>query len=70
LILGKAVMKAIALGLGEDENYFDGMINESFWVMRVIGYPPLQSEEEGSISCGEHTGNNDFWCKLTKITGV
>jgi isopenicillin N synthase-like dioxygenase len=56
LVLGKAVMRAIALGLGEDEYYFEGMVNESFWVMRAIGYPPLESSEDGGISCGEHTG--------------
>ena len=56
LILGRAVMSAIALGLGEHEDYFEGLVNESFWVMRAIGYPPLQSGDEGGISCGEHTG--------------
>jgi isopenicillin N synthase-like dioxygenase len=53
--LGQAVMRAIALGLGEQEEYFQGMVNESFWVMRAIGYPPLESDE-GGISCGEHSG--------------
>jgi isopenicillin N synthase-like dioxygenase len=56
LILGRAVMRAIALGLGEEEYYFDKMVDKSFWVMRAIGYPPLQSAEDGGISCGEHTG--------------
>jgi isopenicillin N synthase-like dioxygenase len=56
LVLGKAVMSAIALGLGEHEEYFEGLVNESFWVMRAIGYPPLESVDEGGISCGEHTG--------------
>jgi len=27
--------------------------------MRAIGYPPLQSAEDGGISCGEHT---DYGC--------
>jgi isopenicillin N synthase-like dioxygenase len=56
LVLGRAVMHAIALGLGEKEDYFDGFINESFWVMRAIGYPALESQDDGGISCGEHTG--------------
>jgi isopenicillin N synthase-like dioxygenase len=59
LVLGGAVMSAIALGLGEREDYFEGLVNESFWVMRAIGYPPLQFEEKGGISCGEHTGNEN-----------
>lgn len=58
LKLGEAVMRAMALGLGEREDYFQGMVDRSFWVMRAIGYPPLESEE-GGISCGEHTGIND-----------
>ncbi len=57
LRLGQAVMRAIALGLGEQEEYFQGMVDRSFWVMRAIGYPPLESED-GGISCGEHTGIN------------
>lgn len=63
LRLGEAVMRAIALGLGEQEDYFQGMVDKSFWVMRAIGYPPLESED-GGISCGEHTGirNNEIIC--------
>ncbi len=30
-------------------------IDDSFWVMRVIGYPPLPQGAEG-ISCGAHKG--------------
>jgi isopenicillin N synthase-like dioxygenase len=56
LVLGQAVMRAIAVGLGEQEDYFLGMVNKSFWVMRAIGYPPLESDNEGGISCGQHTG--------------
>ena len=56
LVLGGAVMHAIALGLGEKEDYFDEWISEPFWVMRAIGYPPLETQDDGGISCGEHTG--------------
>jgi len=56
LSLGQAVMRAIALGLGEEEDYFIGMVDRSFWVMRAIGYPPLRTENFDGISCGEHTG--------------
>jgi isopenicillin N synthase-like dioxygenase len=62
LALGNAVMRAIALGLGEQEDYFEPLINESFWVLRAIGYPPLQSQEDGGISCGEHTGKYVLSC--------
>eukprot|EP01088_Endostelium_zonatum_P015575 TRINITY_DN3887_c0_g1_i3.p1 TRINITY_DN3887_c0_g1~~TRINITY_DN3887_c0_g1_i3.p1 ORF type:complete len:313 (+),score=64.76 TRINITY_DN3887_c0_g1_i3:192-1130(+) len=65
--LGSAIMSAIALGLGHPENYFEekGLIDNSFWVMRIIGYPPLQgaTQEDVGISCGEHT---DYGC-LTMV---
>ena len=56
LDLGQAVMRAMALGLGEDEGYFQEFVDQSFWVMRAIGYPPLEPVEDGGLSCGEHTG--------------
>ncbi|ORY28157.1 Clavaminate synthase-like protein [Naematelia encephala] len=60
-ILGEAVMHAMADGLGlDDKEWKDlwGLVNDSFWVMRVIGYPPLPPGAEG-ISCGEH---KDYGC--------
>jgi isopenicillin N synthase-like dioxygenase len=62
LVLGKAVMRAIAVGLGVSEDYFQGMVDESFWVMRAIGYPPLENGDDGGISCGEHTGESYVTC--------
>jgi isopenicillin N synthase-like dioxygenase len=62
LELGRTVMKAIALGLGVREGYFDEYVDESFWVLRAIGYPPLEAVDEGGISCGEHTGRNPVAC--------
>jgi hypothetical protein len=36
------VMRAMALSLGLPENFFDAqLIDDSYWIMRVIGYPPL-----------------------------
>jgi isopenicillin N synthase-like dioxygenase len=56
LALGRVVMRAFAVGLGlERENFFEGFVDESFWVLRAIGYPPLENDNDG-ISCGEHTG--------------
>ncbi|KAG9306543.1 hypothetical protein G9A89_004740 [Geosiphon pyriformis] len=60
--LGQKVMSAIALGLGLEENFFVPFLDDSFWVMRVIGYPPLQSSNDNDrvgVSCGEHT---DYGC--------
>ncbi|WVW85965.1 hypothetical protein I302_108003 [Kwoniella bestiolae CBS 10118] len=60
-ILGWAVMHAMADGLGMKEQEWGelgGMVQDSFWVMRVIGYPPLPNGADG-ISCGEH---KDYGC--------
>ncbi|PKK79963.1 Clavaminate synthase-like protein [Rhizophagus irregularis] len=60
LKLGALVMSAIALGLGLEENYFEKFLEESFWVMRVIGYPDLKNiadKDRVGVSCGEHTGD-------------
>jgi len=59
--LGFVVMEAMAHGLGlNEEEWLDlkGKIDDSFWVMRVIGYPPLSNEADG-ISCGAH---KDYGC--------
>nr|KAJ3418350.1 hypothetical protein HK105_000020 [Polyrhizophydium stewartii] len=58
--VGEAIMHAMAFGLGLDENFFDSRMDDSFWVMRLIGYPPLDPAADGvGISCGEHT---DYGC--------
>nr|KAJ3414251.1 hypothetical protein HK105_001851 [Polyrhizophydium stewartii] len=58
--VGEAIMHAMALGLGLDEHFFDSRMDDSFWVMRLIGYPPLDPAADGvGISCGEHT---DYGC--------
>ncbi|CAG8794368.1 22000_t:CDS:2, partial [Dentiscutata erythropus] len=56
--LGAKVMSAIAMGIGLEHDYFAEFIDDSFWVMRVIGYPPLNSAnglDRVKYSCGEHT---------------
>ncbi|KAK3046326.1 hypothetical protein LTS18_013393, partial [Coniosporium uncinatum] len=60
--VGTAVVRAMgmALGLeGEDAEVFVEATRRSFWVMRMIGYPPLQDGGEEGVSCGEHT---DYGC--------
>jgi hypothetical protein len=46
----------MAVGLGmtaEEWKELKSQVNESFWVMRVIGYPPLLNDYDG-FSCGAH----------------
>eukprot|EP01097_Dermamoeba_algensis_P007698 TRINITY_DN4913_c0_g1_i1.p1 TRINITY_DN4913_c0_g1~~TRINITY_DN4913_c0_g1_i1.p1 ORF type:complete len:320 (-),score=67.16 TRINITY_DN4913_c0_g1_i1:36-995(-) len=57
--IGGELMRALALGLNFEENYFiDNFTSDSFWVCRIIGYPPISTASgvKGvSYSCGEHT---------------
>ncbi|KAH7885384.1 hypothetical protein F5I97DRAFT_1937605 [Phlebopus sp. FC_14] len=59
--LGIIVMEAMAVGLGmsnEEWKELRGQVDDSFWVMRVIGYPPLPNSHDG-FSCGAH---KDYGC--------
>ncbi|GAA5826276.1 hypothetical protein JCM3770_001668 [Rhodotorula araucariae] len=65
-ILGYALMEATAMALGVD---VDGesdewtrmkqWVEDPFWVMRTIGYPPLPADAEG-VSCGAHKDYGNF----------
>ncbi|KAH4307910.1 hypothetical protein HBH64_034600 [Parastagonospora nodorum] len=71
--VGEALVHAmgVALDLGppgsdnpEDEEVFVRKCKDSFWVMRMIGYPPLPSPQtpgtdDAQFSCGAHT---DYGC--------
>ncbi|BGO90317.1 hypothetical protein NBRC10512_005560 [Rhodotorula toruloides] len=59
-VLGYALTEATALALGIDvEGDSDewrkmrAWVEDPFWVLRTIGYPPLPADAEG-ISCGAH----------------
>lgn len=59
--LGMIVMDAMAAGLGlseEERKQLCGQVDDSFWVMRIIGYPPLPNDDDG-FSCGAH---KDYGC--------
>jgi hypothetical protein len=54
VFLATEVVRALALALGVDEKIFTSRIEEPFWNLRVLGYPP---HPEGNIAgIGEHTG--------------
>jgi len=59
--LGLIVMKAMALGLNMSPEEWEALrkqVDDSFWVMRAIGYPPLPNNDAG-FSCGAH---KDYGC--------
>ncbi|TFK40646.1 Clavaminate synthase-like protein [Crucibulum laeve] len=60
-ILGLIVMEAMADGLRMTPDEWKDLrsqVDDSFWVMRVIGYPPLPNDHDG-FSCGAH---KDYGC--------
>lgn len=48
--LGAALLRGIAIGLQLPQDYFAeslASIDGSYWVLRVINYPPLQQQDPG-----------------------
>ncbi|KAK8034792.1 Clavaminate synthase-like protein [Apiospora rasikravindrae] len=80
--VGEAVMRALgfALELGDPE-FFVGATRDSFWCLRVLGYPPLppafrkkedkietqddDDEDEEMVGCGAHS---DYGCLTMLLT--
>jgi len=49
------------MGLGMTDAEWEDLkaqVDDSFWVLRIIGYPPLPNDDEG-FSCGAH---KDYGC--------
>lgn len=64
LNLGDAMMRAMSLALHPSpprEDLFLPFLRAPFWVMRILGYPPLSpiAAAAGGVSCGEHS---DYGC--------
>ena len=55
---GKALLQAIALYLGLDENYFDEYVHNGNSILRAIHYPPITSEPKSAIRAEQHEDIN------------
>ncbi len=58
--LSQRLLQAIALSLKMDEHYFDGMVNNSMAILRLLHYPshsPVAHSKQ--LGCGTHT---DWGC--------
>lgn len=56
---GRHLLRAIALHLRLDENYFNDKIHNGNSILRPIHYPPITGEiEEGAVRAGEHEDIN------------
>jgi isopenicillin N synthase-like dioxygenase len=55
---GADLLRAIALYLNQDEDYFDGPIDQGNSILRAIHYPPITEEPESAIRAEQHEDIN------------
>lgn len=55
---GRHMLRAIALYLGLDENYFDAFIHNGNSILRPIHYPPVKTLKTDAVRAGEHEDIN------------
>lgn len=55
---GKALLQAIAIFLGLDENYFDEYVHNGNSILRAIHYPPIMHEPQSAIRAEQHEDIN------------
>jgi isopenicillin N synthase-like dioxygenase len=55
---GRALLQAIALYLGLDENYFEGFVHNGNSILRAIHYPPITQEPKSAIRAEQHEDIN------------
>ncbi|MEQ9262831.1 MAG: 2-oxoglutarate and iron-dependent oxygenase domain-containing protein [Owenweeksia sp.] len=55
---GRNMLRAIALYLGLEENYFDSRIHNGNSILRPIHYPPITGEPQDAVRAAEHEDIN------------
>lgn len=55
---GTALLQAIALYLGLDENYFDNYVRNGNSILRAIHYPPITEKPKSAIRAEQHEDIN------------
>ena len=55
---GAHLLRAIAIHLHLEEDYFDKRIKDGLSVLRAIHYPPITSEPDSAVRAGEHEDIN------------
>ncbi len=55
---GRFMLRAIALHLGLEENYFDDKIHNGNSILRPIHYPPIIQEPKNAVRAGQHEDIN------------
>jgi len=57
-LAGRDMLRAIALYLNLDENYFDAKIHNGNSILRPIHYPPITTEPTNAVRAAEHEDIN------------
>lgn len=55
---GRFMLRALALHLGLNENYFDDKIHNGNSILRPIHYPPITQEPKSAVRAGQHEDIN------------
>jgi isopenicillin N synthase-like dioxygenase len=55
---GQYILRAIAIHLGLDEQYFDAKIHNGNSILRPIHYPPITAEPKSAVRAGQHEDIN------------
>ncbi|HSJ79445.1 MAG TPA: 2OG-Fe(II) oxygenase family protein, partial [Erythrobacter sp.] len=55
---GRRILSAIALYLGEEENFFEDAVRDGNSVLRLLHYPPVNGGPEGAIRSAPHEDIN------------
>lgn len=63
LRLARKMMQAFALGLGEEETYFDDFVTAPLTSIKKIHYPPQDLTRTDETGIGAHT---DFVCMFSQ----
>lgn len=66
---GIYVLRALALYIGLEENYFDHWAQNGNSILRPIHYPPITSEPKGAVRAGEHGDINLITLLMGASTG-
>lgn len=66
---GIYVLRALAVYLNLDENYFDNKVINGNSILRAIHYPPITKEPEGAVRAGAHGDINLITLLMGASTG-
>ena len=67
--ISNGILRALAIYIGVDENYFDKWASNGNSILRPIHYPPIQEEPKGAVRAGAHGDINLITLLMGASTG-